>query len=239
VRLLAVTDLHYRLPLFDWLLTAGADADLVALTGDLLDIVTPVPHETQAVVVGTYLRRLAEQTPVAVCSGNHDLDGPGPHGEQQAGWLAELDVPGLSVDGTSLDTGDIRITVAPWWDGPASQAAVGEQLRAAAAGRPKRWIWLYHAPPAGTRLCFDGRRTFPDESLTAWVDELAPDVVLCGHIHQAPWVDGGGWYDRLGSTVVINPGKQIGKVPPHVWIDTDTGRATWSGLGETDTLGLW
>lgn len=239
MRLLAVTDLHYRLPLFDWLLSVGADADLVALTGDLLDIVTPVPHETQAVVVGTYLRRLAELTPVAVCSGNHDLDGPGPHGEQQAGWLAGLDVPGLSVDGATLDTGDIRITVAPWWDGPASQATVGEQLRSAAEGRPKRWIWLYHAPPAGTRLCFDGRRTFPDESLTAWVDELAPDVVLCGHIHQAPWVDGGGWYDRLGDTVVINPGKQIGKVPPHVWIDTDAGRAIWSGLGETDAVDLW
>ena len=50
---------------------------------------------------------------------------------------------------------------------------------------------------------------------------------------------GGGWYDRLGSTVVVNPGKQIGKVPPHVWLDTDAGRATWSGLGETDSLRLW
>jgi Icc-related predicted phosphoesterase len=239
VRLLAVTDLHYRLPLFDWLLSAGPDADIVALSGDLLDIVHPVPHETQAVVVGTYLRRLAEQTPVAVCSGNHDLDGPGPHGEQQATWLAELDVPGLSVDGSSLDIGGVRITVAPWWDGPASRAAVEQQLRAGAADRPERWIWLYHAPPAGTRLCFDGRRTFPDEALTAWVDELAPDIVLCGHIHQAPWVDGGGWYDRLGSTVVVNPGKQIGKVPPHVWFDLDTGTATWSGLGETDRLELW
>lgn len=239
MRVLAVTDLHYRLPLYDWLIQAGADADLVTIAGDLLDIVSPVPHESQAVVVAEYLRRLAGQTPVAVCSGNHDLDGPGPTGEQNAAWLQQLDVPGLTTDGSSLDVGDVRVTVAPWWDGPATQGQVARQLSDAADGRPDRWVWLYHAPPAQTRLCFDGRRSFPDESLTAWVQAWQPDLVLCGHIHQAPWANGGAWHDRLGRTTVINPGKQIGKVPPHVWLDLDAGVATWSGLGETDTIDLW
>jgi Icc-related predicted phosphoesterase len=98
---------------------------------------------------------------------------------------------------------------------------------------------VYHSPPAGTRLCFDGRRSFPDEALAGWIEQHQPSLVLCGHIHQAPWVDGGGWHDRLGDTVVVNPGKQIGAAPPHVWIDTDTGVATWTGLGESETVALW
>jgi Icc-related predicted phosphoesterase len=239
VRLLAVTDLHYRLPHYDWLVQQAAEADVVSISGDLLDIVTPVPVEAQAAVVSQYLSRLAAATRLVASSGNHDLDGPGGNGEQEAGWLRRLDVPGLHTDGTSLDLDDVRLTVSGWWDGPQSEAAVGAQLEAAAVGRPSRWIWVYHSPPAGTRLCFDGRREFPDASLAAWIGRFEPDVVLCGHIHQAPWVPGGGWWDRLGGTLVINPGKQIGKVPPHVWLDTSAGTARWWGLGEQDETSLW
>jgi Icc-related predicted phosphoesterase len=239
VRLLAVTDLHYRLPFFDWLVQAAAQADAVSVSGDLLDIVTPVPHEVQALVAGTYLTQLGTACPTFVCSGNHDLDGPGAGGEQTAGWLRQLGAPDVHTDGSSVDLGDVRITVVGWWDGPLSQAQAAEQIAAAALDRPRRWVWVYHAPPADTRLCFDGRRSFPDEALAGWIREHEPDLVLCGHIHQAPWVEGGGWYDRLGSTFVVNPGKQIGRVPPHVWLDTETGMATWTGLGESDSATVW
>jgi hypothetical protein len=52
-------------------------------------------------------------------------------------------------------------------------------------------------------------------------------------------VEGGGWYDWRGTTAVVNAGKQIGREPPHVWIDTDTGAATWWGLGVRDDAQLW
>lgn len=237
--MLAVTDLHYRLPLFDWLTRAAADVDVVTISGDLLDIATPVPYEAQSLVVSTYLGRVAESATVLVSSGNHDLDGPGPTGEQTAGWLRTMDVPGLHTDGTSVDLDGMRITVAPWWDGPSTRDEVAQQLDAAAEGRPERWVWVYHSPPAGTRLCFDGRRSFPDAELASWVQRHQPDLVLCGHIHQAPWAEGGGWHDRLDATLVVNPGKQIGKVPPYVRIDTDAATATWVGLGEQDTVALW
>ena len=96
----------------------------------------------------------------------------------------------LHVDGASVDVGDTRFTVCPWWDGPISRDEVGAQLAAAAVDRPQRWVWLYHAPPAGTPLCHDGRRTFPDQELADWIAEHQPDIVLCGHIHQSPWADG-------------------------------------------------
>src|SRR6478736_1859417 len=78
MRILVVSDLHYRLRHFDW---------LVALVGDLADVVSPVPHEVQIVVLTNYLGLLAARTTVFAASGNHDLDGPGQHGEQVASWL--------------------------------------------------------------------------------------------------------------------------------------------------------
>jgi Icc-related predicted phosphoesterase len=238
VRILVVSDLHYRLPHYDWLVGAAADADVVAVVGDLADVVSPVPHEVQTVVLSNYLELLAERTTVLVASGNHDLDGPGAHGEQVASWLHRVQHRSLHVDGASVDIGDTRFTVCPWWDGPVTREEVGVQLAGAAVARPARWVWLYHAPPAGTPLCFDGRRTFPDQELADWIQEHEPDVVLCGHIHQSPWAEGGSWHARLGRTWVFNAGKQIGKVPPHITLDTTKGTAHWFGVFESETLAL-
>src|SRR5688572_28601156 len=125
-----------------------------------------VPHDVQTVVIARYLKRLAERTTVVVASGNHDLDGPGHHGEQVATWLRRLRQAGLHVDGSSVDVGDTRFTVCPWWDGTVTRDEVGIRLSRAAVDRPARWVWTYHVPTAGTPLCHDGRRTFPDRKST-------------------------------------------------------------------------
>ncbi len=238
MRLLAVSDLHHRLRHYDWLVGAAADVDVVSLAGDLADVTNPVPLEVQVVVLVSYLDRLAEQAVVLAASGNHDLDGPGPHGEQVAGWLRRTRAGTVVTDGSSHDVDGARFTVAPWWDGPASRDLVAAQLAAAAADRPPWWVWVYHSPPAGTVLCRDGRREFPDHDLAGWIDEHQPDVVLCGHIHQAPWVDGGSWRARLGRTLVVNPGRQVGPVPPHVTLDTAAGTAHWFGVFDSETVDL-
>lgn len=238
MRILVVSDLHYRLRHYDWLVEASEQVDAVALVGDLADVVNAVPHEVQTVVLSNYLDMLAERTAVLVASGNHDLDGPGAHGEQVAAWLRQVTGARLHVDGASVDIDDTRFTICPWWDGPITRDEVGAQLAAAAVDRPARWVWLYHAPPAGTPLCFDGRRTFPDQELADWIAEHNPDVVFCGHIHQAPWAEGGSWKARLGDTWVFNAGKQIGPVPPHITFDTEASTATWFGVFESETLSL-
>jgi len=238
MRILVASDLHYRLPHYDWLVSAAGDVDVVALAGDLADVVSVVPHEVQTVVLTNYLRLLADQGPVFVASGNHDLDGPGAHGEQVASWLGRSDHVSLHLDGTTLDVDDTRFTVCAWWDGPVTRDEVAAQLRAAAVDRPARWVWIYHAPPAGTPLCHDGRREFPDQQLADWIEELQPEIVFCGHIHQAPWVEGGTWHARLGRTWVFNAGKQIGKVPPHVIVDTDAQTAHWFGVFDSETVSL-
>jgi Icc-related predicted phosphoesterase len=238
VRILAVSDLHYRLPHYDWLVRASANADVVALSGDLADVVNPVPIDVQAVVLGKYLAALADNAVVLAASGNHDLDGPGEHGEQVAGWLRRVTGDRVLTDGASIDLDGVRFTVCPWWDGPLTRAEVARQLDAAAVDRPALWVWLYHAPPAGTPLCRDGRREFPDHELAAWIGQHQPDLVLCGHIHQAPWVSGGSWHARIGRTWVFNPGKQIGPVPPHITFDTEARTAEWFGVFESETVDL-
>ena len=238
VRILVVTDLHYRLAHYDWLVQQAADVDVVALTGDLADAANAVPLDVQVVVLDSYLELLAAHAVVLVASGNHDLDGPGPNGEQVAGWLRRPRGAGIHTDGTSLDLHDVRFTICPWWDGPVTQSGVRDQLASAAEGRPRYWVWLHHAPPAGTVLCRDGRREFPDHQLAAWIAEHEPDLVLTGHIHQAPWVDGGSWHDRIGATHVFNPGRQIGKVPPHITIDTGSGTVDWFGVCSSESIDL-
>jgi len=238
MRIMVASDLHYRLPHYDWLVQAAGEVDVLALVGDLADVVNRVPFDVQVVVLERYLRTLAERATVFAASVNHDLDGPGELGEQVAGWLRELKEETLICDGVTLDLNDIRFTVCPWWDGPATRDAVAAQLATAAIDRPKTWIWLYHAPPANTVLCNDGRREFPDHELAAWIDEYQPDVVLCGHIHQAPWVDGGSWHARVGQTWVFNAGKQIGPIPPHITIDTELGTAEWYGVFSSETISL-
>jgi predicted phosphodiesterase len=212
--------------------------DLVVLSGDHLLVDGRTPLQVQVVVVTTYLDRMAREATVLASSGNHDLDGPGPTGEQQAGWLIGAARPALSVDGQSVDVDGTRFTVCPWWDGPRTRSLLEAQLERASVDRPGRWVWIYHSPPAGTRLCRTGTREFPDPDLAGWIDRWQPDLVLCGHIHQAPWVADGGWVDRRGATWVFNPGHQSGPVPSHIVIDLEEQRATWYGIPEEETIDL-
>lgn len=236
MRILVVSDLHYRLPHFDWLVKAAQDVDVVAIVGDLADVLNPVPHTVQVVVLEKYLALLAERAVVLVSSGNHDLDGPGPHGEQTAAWLQASRDGRVYVDGSSIDIDGTRFTICPWWDGPATRQAVATQLAEAGRDRPAQWIWLCHSPPANTVLCRDGRREFPDHDLAAWIDEHQPDAVFCGHIHQAPWIDGGSWHDRLGHTRVFNAGKQRGPIPAHITYDTEAATAEWFGVFSVESI---
>ena len=228
MRLLCTSDIHYRLPQLDWLLAHAASVDVVVLPGDHLQVMGSAPLAAQVVVVSKYLERLADRARVVASSGNHDLDGIGSLGEQSTSWLRRLRADRLHVDGDSVDLPGVRLTVCPWWDGPRTCELVEAQLLAAEVDRPDRWLWVYHSPPARTRLCTTGAREFPDHDLAGWIDRWRPDFVVCGHIHQAPWVDAGGWVDQLGTTWVFNAGHQPGPIPAHIVIDLEAGTAAWS-----------
>ena len=86
---------------------------------------------------------------------------------------------------------------------------------------------MHHAPPEDSPTSWGGRRSFGDAELRSWIERYQPDVVLSGHVHQSPYIEGGSWADRIGRTWIFNAGHQLGPVPSHVLIDTDAGTASW------------
>jgi Icc-related predicted phosphoesterase len=107
-----------------------------------------------------------------------------------------------------------------------------------AAGRSGDWIWVYHAPPGDSPVSWGGRRSYGDQSLSEWIASFAPTLVLSGHVHQAPFVAGGGWVDRVGATWVFNMGQQIGETPACIIIDTEAREAVWFSLQGRERVDL-
>jgi Icc-related predicted phosphoesterase len=209
------------------------------LAGDLLDIASPVEPAAQIAVVTEYLTRLRELTEVVVCSGNHDLDGENDLGERSARWLEPAAAAGVHVDGSTVELPGALVTVCPWWDGPRTRDRVAEQLqRDSERVDGRRWIWAYHAPPAASPTSWTGTRHYGDEDLDRWITEFAPDVVITGHVHQSPFMDGGAWVDRVGRTTVFNAGRQPGEVPARLEIDTEARSARWCSYEGVDEVAL-
>jgi Icc-related predicted phosphoesterase len=221
-----VSDLHYDLPKLDWVLDQAAEVDVVAVAGDLLDIASDVPLDAQIAVALEYLARCAERTTTVACSGNHDLDRRTEGGEKYTGWLAEAADRGVTVDGASVVVGDWLITSCAWWEGPETLAQLEATLDDAAGARSGPWMWVYHGPPEGP-LAWTGSKHFGDPELPRLLDRHRPDLVLCGHIHQAPFVDGGAWYERRGSSLLFNAGRLSGQIPAHVFLDLEGRAAQW------------
>jgi Icc-related predicted phosphoesterase len=238
VKILVVADIHYALPQFDWVLEAAPKYDAVIIAGDLLDTNSFVDPGTQIVVVLKYLKRLRERTRLLVCSGNHDLDAIGPGGEKQALWMADIKHMSIPSDGDTLMFDDTLISICAWWDGPATQKEIGTELELAAGRRTGRWIWIYHAPPPDSPISWSGQRHYGDAALVGWIAQHAPDLVISGHVHEAPFVRNGSWVDRIGDTWLFNAGKQIGDVPTSIVIDTDAMEAAWFSLEGAESVKL-
>jgi Icc-related predicted phosphoesterase len=231
MQILLVSDLHYTLKQLDWVVSVAGDYDLLVVAGDLLDISSIVEPDAQIAVVLEYLSRMAAKTTVVACSGNHDLNASNEFGERTAKWLDLATASGVLVDGTHLETDKEFVTVCPWWDGPSTRDVVDRQLAADAKLVGDRlWIWAYHAPPDDSPTSWTGKRHYGDEELVGWIEQHQPDIVMCGHVHQSPFAEGGAWIDRIGGTMVLNAGRQIGPTPTCIELDTETAQARWSSL---------
>jgi len=238
MRCLVVADLHYSLPQFDWLLSAAPHFDLVIFAGDALDVGSAVDFRAQIVVVKKYLELLSGITKVILCSGNHDLDERSPEGEKISRWIGDVRELGVACDGDSLTLGDTLFTVCPWWDGPQVKQRLDDQLREAAQGRLKRWIWVHHAPPADSPTSWGGKRFFGDVELLQWIKRYQPSMVISGHVHQSPFIPNGSWFDRLGDTWAFNTGLQPGRPPVYIVLDIDDGRAFWLSATDAQCIDL-
>jgi Icc-related predicted phosphoesterase len=228
MRLIFFADLHFSLKQYDWVLANAGKYDVTIIGGDLLDLASSLDLDTQITVVEKYLGLLTKNSKLVISSGNHDGDSRNEGDESFAQWVLDARTEGLYVDGDSFDIKDVHITVCAWWDGEIGRKEIERQLEREAALAPKRWIWVYHAPPKGANTCWSGRKFIGDDSLRAWIDRFQPEMVLSGHIHNAPFSEPGSWIDRIGRTWVFNTGRQTGAEPTSLTIDLDTMTAEWT-----------
>lgn len=234
MKCLLAADLHYDLRKFDWVVRAAAHVDIVVLAGDHLNVASRVPRPAQAAVVQRYLARIRDQGPLLISSGNHDLDGRDANGEFVTKWISRARHYDVATDGDSHLIGDALFTVCPWRSGANASRQIDRHLAQDAGVRPARWVWVYHAPPEGSPISWDGRAFFGDLALQAWIHEYQPDLVLSGHVHQSPYAAKGSWADKIGSTWVFNAGHRSDRVPPHVVIDTAPMAAYWISQGNVE-----
>jgi Icc-related predicted phosphoesterase len=212
------------------LLTNAPRFDAVVIGGDLLELGSVLPIDVQIVVVEKYLARLSEKTRVLVSSGNHDGDTRLATNESICHWLPQAKAGQLFVDGDSVEINGTLITICPWWDGPVTRANIDKLLAQDAERAKSKWIWIHHSPPDQSPVSWAGRKFGGDEFLVEWIGRYQPDLVLSGHIHNAPFVQKGSWIDRLGRTWVFNPGKQIGPSPTFLAFDLDLMSVEWVSL---------
>jgi Icc-related predicted phosphoesterase len=227
MRLLFVADLHYALKQFDWLIANAAGYQAVIIGGDLLELGSALDTDVQILVMEKYFNRLRQITRLVVSSGNHDGNSRNVANESVAHWLREAKAPQLFVDGDSVQIGDTLITVCPWWDGPLSRAELEAQFALDATKEKARWIWIHHAPPDRRPVSWTGRKFGGDNFLVDWIHRYQPDMVLSGHIHNAPFYPDGSWIDRMGKTWVFNPGRQLGPRPTCLSIDLASMTVSW------------
>jgi len=74
---------------------------------------------------------------------------------------------------------------------------------------PKKTIYIMHSPPWGTQLDFiQGGKPAGSRSIKTFIERNQPLLTLHGHIHESPELSGA-YMDRLGETMMINPGQFI------------------------------
>jgi hypothetical protein len=174
-----------------------------------------------------YISKVKEKTRLLICSGNHDLDSRDQTGEKVSRWILDARSYGIPCDGNSFFFFDTLFTICPWWDGPTVRSRIEVLLAEDAKKRSKQWFWVHHAPPAGSPTSWDGNSYRGDVELEQWIGQYKPDAVLCGHVHQSPLRPGGSWVDRIGSTLVFNPGRQYGRPPTHIILDSAHQTGLW------------
>lgn len=196
MRLLGITDLHGSREALSRILAHAGPVDVVLLGGDVTHFGSPDQAEQLV-----ELAKASGATVMAV-AGNCDS--------------AEIDERlvrlGVSIAGrgVALDSLSLHgLSAIPSWIRRMYQTTEGELAAALEAGYAqlpdgRHHGVLAHVPPHGLPVdrIFLGRHV-GSKALRAFVDEKAPSLVVCGHIHEARGVV------QVGPTTVVNCGHAL------------------------------
>lgn len=214
MRVLLVSDLHMKVNWLGWIDQVSSQYDIVVCAGDFLERTLPEDIGHQIRTVSEFITSVARRSIVAVCSGNHDTI------DDSADWLEALgDGERIYVDNQVCDLCDYELHLFPWLNRKAKFAGISTGS--------KQQIWIHHVPPINTLVDWDGKKHRGDSAIAKAVLTHSPLLVLSGHVHVAPFIQDGCWYDRSGSTTILNTGHRNSKYPPHIQIDLRHRSATW------------
>jgi uncharacterized protein len=194
VRLVCFGDIHMAVRAIERLAPALHEADAAILTGDI----TNFGDAPDAFQVVDAVR--AHCSTVWAVTGNLDM-----------AWVIDaFREAGISLHGEGRRVGDLGIfgcggsNITPM-DTPTELdedelRAVLERAHATVADAPRR-LMICHTPPYDTRLdrLMNGKPV-GSPAVRAFIEAYRPQVAVVGHIHEGRGID------RLGETVVVNPG---------------------------------
>jgi Icc-related predicted phosphoesterase len=219
MKILLTADLNCNSEWFRWVEEQASEYEIISIAGDLLDIFSKVAIENQLVLVMEFLRRLAQKTSVAVCSGNHDqveilrplVAGAKPC--YSASWLEEIsDVPNLIHDGQTRRIDEqLIVSTIPFLSTTERERAVIDEGKHLRAEHTIPWLLSIHDPARAQTL----------------ISKARPDFVHFGHYHGP---DG---YSRCsGNTLFVSAGQRLkAAIPNHIVLDSKTGVAVWKCKG--------
>ena len=194
MRIVCVSDIHLAFGAIERLAFELRLADLVLLAGDLTHFGDP-PDAFQ--VVDAFRRH---GPPVLAVTGNLDM-----------AWVIDaFRDAGISLHGEGRHFGDLGIfgcggsNITPMdtpteWEEP-EIAAVLEHGWIAVAPSARRLL-VCHVPPFDTRLdrLMNGTPV-GSPAVREFLERRQPDLAVVGHIHEGRGID------RIGNTIVVNPG---------------------------------
>ncbi|HVY78905.1 MAG TPA: metallophosphoesterase family protein [Solirubrobacterales bacterium] len=197
MKLLAFSDLHRDLDQAAELVAMSAEADAVIGAGDFASI-----HEGLGETIGALA---AIETPTVLVPGNNETEEA--LREAASSWDAAtvLHGGGTAIEGVEFYGLGAGIPVTPWdWSFDLDDEAATEML----AGCPRGAVLVLHSPPRGHCDSGGGETHFGSPALLRAIEEKAPRLAVCGHIHES-W----GCESKVGATPVRNLG------PKGTWIE--------------------
>jgi Icc-related predicted phosphoesterase len=197
VRLLAFSDLHRDLDQAAELIRMSAEADVVIGAGDFASMHKGLSETIDALA--------AIETPTVLVPGNNETEQA--LREAASGWSAAavLHGSGTEIDGVEFFGLGAGIPVTPWaWSFDLDDDAAGSMLEPC----PQGAVLVLHSPPQGHCDANGSGDHFGSPALLRTIEEKAPQVAVCGHIHES-W----GCESQIGDTPVRNLG------PKGTWIE--------------------
>lgn len=190
MKLLAFSDLHRNLDQAARLVEMSAEADVVIGAGDFASVHEGLEETIDALAV--------IETPTVLVPGNNETEEALRKAASTWNAATVLHGGGTAIEGVEFYGLGAGVPVTPWdWSFDLDEEAAAEMLTPC----PEGAVLVLHSPPQGHCDSNGGGGHFGSSALLEAIEEKAPTLAVCGHIHES-W----GCQSRVGATPVYNLG---------------------------------